>query len=177
MNKGNTAGMTLIETLVGIGIGSLVILVLASVSLYSARSFSSLTEFSELNRTNRMALDQVSRDVRQSKGLKSFTNSANASVLVFKDAVGTFSLIYSNKTLKQTTSYNTNEKVLLTGCTSFTNHLFQGSPILGTTNFVKTTDPAEVKMVQLVWSCQRKVDYKQTNSDLQTMRIVIRKKI
>jgi len=172
--------MTLMEMMVAIGCGSLVFVVLGAVSLYSARSFSSMVEYSDLNKSSRMALDKMSKDIRQSRGVKSFVQSTNGnSTLVFKVTTNgsTFSLIYdkSSKTLTQLwPGVKTND---LNDCTSFSFDLFSRSPSTNAYKFVKTTNAAECKIVQLNWKCERKATPNTIDSDsVQSMQITIRKR-
>lgn len=173
--------MTLVETMVAIGVGSLVFLVLGSVSLYSARSFSSMVEYSDLNRTSRMALDQISREIRQSRGLLFSSQSTNGSTMVFKvnfEGTETFSLVYDKpaRTLEQIwPGVKTNK--LSKECTDFNFALFQRSPITNSFEFVPTTNASQCKVVQLDWTCERKAAPGVTNTqEVQSMKIVIRKK-
>ncbi len=172
--------MTLVEIMVAMGIGSLILLVLGSVTLYSARSFSSMANYSEINRMSRKALDEMTRDIRQSRGLVSFTTSPETSVLVFRtDSVGTnaFSLIHDKKTgvLKQVRAGA--ENILSTDCSYFEARLFQRNPIENTLTFVPTTEPAKCKLVQLDYTFSRRTGPFITNSEsVQSMKIVIRKR-
>lgn len=181
MNKGAQAGMTLVEMMVAIGCGSLVFLVLGAVSLYSARSFSSMVEYSELNRSSRLALDNISQEIRQSRGLKSYSQSSNACEMVFNvDVKGTktFSLAYDKPTQTLTQTWpGEKTNVLSQDCTAFSFKLFQKSPIPNSFNFAPTTDAKECKLVQLDWTCQRDAAPTIDVTDsVQTMKIVIRKK-
>lgn len=172
--------MTLVEIMVAMAVGSLVLLVLGSLTLYSARSFSSMANYSDINRMSRMAVDEMTRDIRQSRGLVSLTTSPTENVLVFKnDRAGTdtFTLLHDKEAnvLKQIKGEN--EKILSSDCTYFEAQLFQRSPIPNTFDFVPTTDPAKCKLVQLDYSFARRTGPHLTNSEsVQSMKIVIRKR-
>jgi len=163
--------MTLVEMMVAMGIGSIVLLVLASLTLYSARNFRSMVNYSDLNRNSRMALDMISREIRQSRGLKSYSDSG----LVFQmdtNGATTVSLLYDkqNKTLQLVNSSGTNNLSVNCYCTSFAWQLFNR-------NFSIVTNVDNCKMVQLNFTFSLDNRRGLTNSEsIQTMKVVIRKK-
>ena len=167
--------MTLPEIMIAIGVGSIVFLALASLTLYSARSFSSMVNYSELNQTSRTSLDYMTLEIRQSRGLVSRT----ATNLVFKlDSAGSNLLSYTwNKPNKTLTQVKTNvTTVLLTNCTYWTNEIFQRNTVSNDFDLIPTANVAQTKLIQLTWTCaERRVNA--TNSEsVQSMKIVIRKK-
>ena len=167
--------MTLPEMMMAVGIGSIVFLALASLTLYSARSFSSMVNYSELNQTSRTSLDYMTLEIRQSRGLISRTPTN----LVFKlDSAGSNLLSYTwNKPNKTLTQVKTNATtVLLTNCTFWTNEIFQRNTMSNDFDLVSTTNVNLTKLIQLNWTCaERRVNT--TNSEsVQSMKIVIRKK-
>jgi Tfp pilus assembly protein PilW len=165
------AAMTLIEMLVATGVGSLVLLVLGSLTLYSARNFRSMLDYSDLNRTSRMALDKISREIRQSRGLK----SASESALVFQmdtNGATNVSILFdkTNKTLRMVSRSETNNLSTNCNCTAFTWSLFNG-------NSDPVTNWNSCKMVQLNFTFSRNSQRTITNTEsVQSMKIVIRKK-
>ena len=171
--------MTLPEMMVGIAIGSIVFLALGSLTLYSARSFSSMVNYTELNQNSRMSLDRMTRDIRESKGLIDRTGTS----LVFKmDTAGltNLSLIWdkTNKTVTQIITGGTNSvtNTLLTDCTFWTNQIFQRNTVSNSFDPLPTTSYPLTKLIQLNWTCsERRVNTTNTES-VQSMRIVIRKK-
>ncbi|MEO5804359.1 MAG: prepilin-type N-terminal cleavage/methylation domain-containing protein [Verrucomicrobiota bacterium] len=178
-NKKRHGAMTLPEMMVAIALGSIVFLAVGSLTLYSARSFSSMVNYSDLNQTSRTSLDYMTLGIRQSRGLQSRTPTN----LVFKlDAAGSNLLTYtwnqSSKTLFQVTTTGTNivTDTLLTNCTFWTNETFQRNTVSNSFALVSTTNPALTKLIQLNWTCaERRVNATNTES-IQSMKIVIRKK-
>lgn len=174
--------MTLVEMMVAMAIGSLVFLALGSLSIYSATSMRSMIDYTELNHSSRMALDQISREIRQSRGLASapISNSTTMSLSFKADFGGvtvTNSISY-DKTAKILTLSRTNElPVYLKDCTFFNWKFFDHSTTAGNFNFVSTTDYTQCKMIELNWLCSRDNWRKATNSEsIQSMKVVIRKK-
>src|SRR5712671_4514298 len=61
-------GMSLVELMVAVGIGSLVCLATLATLIFSLRSFAALTNYQDLNVKSRMAIDVLSTDIRQAIG-------------------------------------------------------------------------------------------------------------
>ena len=55
------AGMTLVELMVATGISSILLLALLMLSVFTARSFAAITNYMELDKDSRTALDQLTR--------------------------------------------------------------------------------------------------------------------
>jgi prepilin-type N-terminal cleavage/methylation domain-containing protein len=178
-SKKTCAAMSLPEMMVAIAVGSIIFLVVGSLALYSARSFSSMVNYTELNQNSRLGLDKMTRDIREAKGLTARTGTN----LVFKmDAAGLIIMNLewdqSNKTVTQVTTSGTNAvtNILLTACTFWTNQIFQRNTISNSFDPLPTANVSLTKLIQLNWTCaENRVNV--TNSEsVQSMRIVIRKK-
>lgn len=172
------AALTLVEMMVAIGVGSIVFAALGSLTLYSAKSFSSMVNYTDLNKESRMALDRMSKDIRQSKGLAS-RNGTNLTFFVTNPSgTNIAKLSYSYDPLRQTLIEKgpNGVKTNLVHCTFWTNEIFQRTPQPGMT-FTNTTDVSECKMVEVRWSCNSGSSIAATNSQsVQSMKVVIRKK-
>src|SRR5262245_344027 len=83
--KSARSGMTLVEVLIAIGLSSLVLAALASFSFYSSRSFVAMGNYVDLDHYSRTAIDHMSQEIRQTRGLTSFSTNS----LTFLDADGT----------------------------------------------------------------------------------------
>src|SRR4051794_2226120 len=68
-------GLTLIEMLVGVAVSSLLFLVLAAFSIYGARSFQNLENYSDLNALGVNAMDILTRDIRQAVSVASLSTN------------------------------------------------------------------------------------------------------
>ncbi|MBI3850608.1 MAG: hypothetical protein HY298_10115 [Verrucomicrobia bacterium] len=167
--------MTLVETVIAVGIGSLVLAVIATFSIYSGRNFASMGNYVELDNASRKTLDQMIREIRGTTGLTAFQTNR----LAFLDSDGT-SLIYTydpaQKTLTRFKPTSTN--TLLTNCVSLQFGIYQRTPQTGGGGFVATTNPVTCKLVDLTWKCVR-TNYLSTRlntESVQTAKIVIRNK-
>src|SRR5436309_2219060 len=63
INK-SAAGASLAETIVAVAIGSLVLLAICSLSMYSARSIAGIGNYVDLDAQGRSALDRMSKEIR-----------------------------------------------------------------------------------------------------------------
>src|SRR5258708_2696112 len=79
-----TLGMTLAEIMVAVGVGSLVLLSVMAIFLCSNVSFLALGNYVSLDQSSRLAVEQMTRDIRNSQNLVSF--SANQLVFVYSGA-------------------------------------------------------------------------------------------
>ena len=171
------AALTLVEMLVAIGVGSIVFTVLGSLALYSARSFSSMVNYSDLNKENRQALDEISQVIRQSRGLSKRTDDATY-ISFFTSGTNKVSYTY-DKNAKTVTERKPGEnpKTILKNCIVWTNEIFQKTPPQGSTNFTRTPDFNLCKMVEFRWTCDSGTSSSGTNSqNVHSMKVVIRKK-
>lgn len=171
--KRSRAGMTLIETLIGIGLASLVMVIVAMLSSFTARSVAGLANYTDLDRMSRNALDQMSAQIRQTRRLIEGTTNR----LVFEDADGAeLQYVYnaSNRTLRR--SKNGGSKILLTNCDELTFSLYQRNPVAGSYDVYPTATAANCKLIQLRWTCSRDLLTAKANTEsVQSSKIVIRK--
>src|SRR6476659_32374 len=85
------SAFTLVELMVTLATGLIVITALALVFFFSNRSFASLANYLELDQKTQIALDKMSREIRQVNQLSSYTS--NQLVFVDYDS-GTLQYIY-----------------------------------------------------------------------------------
>jgi Tfp pilus assembly protein PilW len=167
------AGLGLVEFLVGLGVGSLVIIGLSQLTFFTGRSFAALANYADLDQYSRNALDQMIYKIRQADELKEF--NTNKLVLSY---MGTNTLTYfyspSAKTLTET--IDDKSKVLLKGCDVLTFSIFQRNTAAGTYDqFPATLTNSAAKLVQITWTCSRNILAARFNTEsVQSAKIVIR---
>jgi hypothetical protein len=149
-------------------------LVLAQITFHTGRSFAALMNYTELDKYSRNALDQMVYKIRQTDSLVSFTTNR----MVFSYfATNTLTYEYSPdaKTLTETISGQA-PKTLLIGCDTLSFSIFQRNTAAGTYDqFPATLTNNAVKLVQLSWTCSRKVLGSRVNTEsVQSAKIVIR---
>lgn len=187
------AGMTLVEMMVGLGVGALVLAGVLGTSIFTSRSFVAMGNYCDLNATGRNSLDAMSEDIRQADYLTNYVASTGTnSLLIFQTtdpisgskATLTYNYNPTAQTLTRSlgllgSSLVTNT-LLLTNCTYFHFDLYQRNPALTNggdlTFLISTNQPSLVKALDLTWVCSRTVLGMTYNSeDVQASRVVIRK--
>ena len=167
------SGMMLIEALMSIGLTGLIMIVLVSISVFSGRSFVTMANYVELDDNNRIAIDTMTRDLREcNRVLSSSTTS-----LQLEDYDG-FTITYtyspSLKTFTRVKAGSTS--TLLTGCQTLTFNLGQRNTVPGTFDQFPAASVAEAKVVDVSWRCVRTILGVTANTEaVQTAKIVIRK--
>ncbi|HAV61174.1 MAG TPA: hypothetical protein DCY13_02275 [Verrucomicrobiales bacterium] len=167
------SGFTLTEFLVSLAVGSLLFLAVGVLGIYSGRNFASLANYTALDAASRNALDRLTRDVRQVNRLVSST----ATSLSFEDADGgTLQYVYSPTARTLARIKNGNSRILLTECDRLQFSTYQRNPIGGTYDQYPTASPATTKLINVNWTCSRKIlGHTMNTENVQTARIVIRK--
>ena len=167
------SGFALSEMMVAVGITALLLLAVASVSLFSSRSFASLANYVDLDARNAVAMDQITRDLREANAV----TDATATTLTLQAGDGSsvrYAYSPTDKTLIRT--QNTVTRTILDECDRFTFSLGQRNPVGGSYDVYPAATPATAKVVNVAWTCSRKImGLKQNTESVQTARIVIRK--
>jgi hypothetical protein len=169
--------------MVASGIGVIVFILAATIIFFSARSFAALTNYVDLDRVSRNALDTMSTEIRQVDTLTSFATNK----VVFRGtepvSAATYILSYtydpSTKTLtSEFTGARREKKVLLSECQDFLFASFQRNPINGSYDQYPTDPnrPDLCKLIQVSWVCSRNILGKKANTEsVQSAKFVIRK--
>lgn len=177
------AAWTLVETMVVVGIGSLIMASLMQTWLFTARSFVAMGNYVDLDQASRNALDRMSRDIRQAKVFSPTYSQTN--YLVFTNLDSSFFCYLWDPQTKQvsklTGNYsggnfvNIQTNCLMTGCDYFSFRIWQRNPATGFTfPYSATADPVNTKLVDISWRCIRRVLNQFNTESVQTARIVLR---
>jgi Tfp pilus assembly protein PilW len=164
---------TLAELMVSIGVSTLVICAIAAVSLYAARSFALLNNYSDLSALSALALDQITRDVRQAEALT--TLSTNQIALQMGSNVPPVTFTYDPQARTLTRQSGSNATVLLTGCNSLAFSAYQRTPIQGTYDQYPPASVANSKVVSVNWVCSREIVNLLSTENAQSAKIVLRR--
>ncbi len=148
--------------------------VVLAMFFFANRSFASLTNYLDLDQKTQVALDKMSRDIRQVHKLTSFSSTN----LTFEDYDSSnLQYAYDPSTRKLSRSRGGSTETLLTGCDSLQFSIFQRNPSLNTFEPVTTTNSTEAKVIELTWNCSRAIlGSKANNESMQSAKIVIRNK-
>jgi len=167
------AGVSLVELLVAIAIGTIVTLGLGAFSLFTGRGFAGLMNYSELEQQSRTALDKMSKEIRQTKRLTDYTSNKLV-FLDYDDTSLTFQYSPSTRMLTRTKDGVTAD--LLTECDTLNFNIFQRNTTNGTYDQYPTSVQASnCKVVQVSWICSRTITGSKVNTEtVQSTKIVIR---
>jgi len=168
-------GIALPELMIATAITSLVLLVLASMFVFTSHSCASIANYFDLDRYSRIALDHVTQELRQARNIVSF--DANQVTFVDGDGV-TVQYVYDSKAQKLTRIAGTTNKILLVNCDWLKFEVFQRNPMNGTYDtYYAAKVPEDGKLVLVSWGCSREVLGAKLNTEVvQSSKIVIRKK-
>jgi hypothetical protein len=163
--------MTLVEMMVAVGIGGVVLAALASLTFYTSRSFAAMSNYADLDRQSRNALDRMTQKVRSASKLTSFASNE-------------VSLLYGGQTLRYTYSPTTKtftenlgsaSTVLLKDCQQLQFSMFQRNVMSNSFDQFTTSTTNQAKSLIVTWTCSRSLLGNLINSEsVQSARIVIR---
>lgn len=171
-NRGLTAkaqGMTLVELMAAIAVGSLMLMTIATAFGNSIKSFAVMGNYVNMDRDSRNALDRMTREIRRAGSLTSFATDR----LVFtKYGTSNFTLVYrwdaAGHQLTEWKTGNTKTNVLLTDCDEFAFAMLKSSGDA-------TTSVDEGKKIGVTWKCSRTMLGKQfTTEQMQQALITVR---
>ena len=146
-------GKTLPEMLVAVSVGTLVLGMIGVISVQSMFSFAAMGNYVSMDQASRQALDQMTRDIRKSQDLLSF--STNQLVFIY---AGTTNLTYrwdrASRQLVQWKTGDARTNVLLTDCDFLLFAMFKNVPSPGG-SFTNTTVVSQGKSISVSWKCSR----------------------
>ena len=168
------AGFLLAEAMVTIMVVSVLLVAIVAFMLFSTRSFTTMYNYVDLDDRNRIAMDQLTRDVRQCKRVI----ACSTNQLVLEDADG-LSLSYNFRPATSELVRQKNggdERVILMGCDRLNFQIGQRNAMKGSYDIYPAATPANAKVVNVSWVCSRTIFGRKENTEsVQTARIVIRK--
>ncbi|MDX1952101.1 MAG: hypothetical protein SFY81_07935 [Verrucomicrobiota bacterium] len=164
---------TLVEFMIGVSIGGIVLAAIAMLTVYTVRSFGAISNYVDLDKDSRFALDRMSQMIRESDGVI----SCSTNELVVSYHANNLTYTYNPNTRILTQTYTNGTTTLLEGCDSLTFELFQRNPVNGTYDqYPATLIESAGKMVQVTWICSRTLVGSLVNTEsVQSAKIVIRK--
>ena len=166
--------MTLVEVMIATAIGTLILTAAGSLMVYNVRSLAALTNYADLDRYSRGAVDKLSQDIRQSTDLISFTSTE----IQFNSSRGRSNITYTyypeSKTLIRRQANN--RETLLQQCDSLTFTVYGRNNVSNSWDQFVVTNAAGAKLIKLNWTCSRTILGQAVNTEsVQTAKIVMRK--
>lgn len=173
LKPSRSAGFTLVEMMISVGIGMLLLAVCMSLSLYTSQSIASLTDSVDLGARSRHAIDYMSKKLRQASAVTSF--SSNSVAVTFLGRPLTYTYDPDARTLEEKVDQNT-PRTLLKECDNVTFTLFKRTPITNSfTQFPAGTTLREAKVIQVSWQCERtRLGRVSGSAEMASARIVLR---
>ena len=163
---------------VAIGLATILVLTLTSFSMFCSRSFAALYNYVDLDDVNRIAIDKLTRDVRQANRVSAYDTNGMSLTLEDGDAARTpISFVYNatTRTLTRTRGAEV-EIVLLKGCDQLFFWIGQRNTDVGGYDVFKAATIDTAKVINVRWVCSRSLFGRKENTEnVQTARIVIRK--
>lgn len=172
IDRSRQRGFTLVEITVATGLSTLMAAVMVFLTMFTNRSFVAMDNYTDMDLKNQLALDQISRLIRQARQVTAISTNS----LSLLDANGNpLQCIYdpTAKTLTVQASSGTN--VYLTICNSLQFWLYQHTPISNTFDCYSSAYPTNARLVQFTWSCSRPLVGTKVNSEtVQSAEVALR---
>jgi len=161
-------GMTLVELMVAVAVGSLVLGLIAVSSMTASLWFAALANYVDMDAKSRNALDQMTLKIRQAGALTEF--SLTHLKFALPDQTNSFLVYDWDAASGSLTEWKTGDSItntLLTGCEQFAFSLYNAS-------FAPTTDLSQSKGLSVNWNCSRTILGRKNTEEMQQALIVIR---
>jgi hypothetical protein len=172
--RATASGMTLAEVVIAVALAAMAATTLLILSASTGRSLAEMFNYVDLDHVNRVALDNMTKELRQVTYITSFSPTA----ISFMDKDGTpLSFVYSPAGRTLSRVKNGQSQALLVQCDQLQFAIYQRNPIADTFDLVPVTQLTNCKVVKITWSCSRKLFGRITNTEQgQSARVVIRNK-
>ncbi len=76
IRAGGQAAFTLVELMVASALGLLLATAIATFAFFSSRSFVAMASYTEMNQRSQLALDKMSKEIRQARQLTAFSTNS-----------------------------------------------------------------------------------------------------
>jgi Tfp pilus assembly protein PilW len=171
--------MTLVEMMIGATVSVIFFMALNSFCIFAQRSFGAMGNYAALEQKSSYALDQMSKDIRQTTRLCQY--STNMLVFTNDFTFITVKYNYSPSTrqlvrIKNEGQASQEQRVLLEECDQLEFGVFQQNPIPTTFIQVAPTNGLSLtKVIQLHWVCSRTIMQARLNTEtVQSAKVVMR---
>lgn len=169
------AGLGILELVISLGLGAVASTAVLILAVHTSRSLADMVNYVDLDHANRIALDTMTREIRQATALTSFSSTQ----LVFNDKDGQplrYEYSPTDRVLKRAKGTEP-EQILLTECDKLSFGMYQRTPQYKDYNLFTASSASICKVVTITWSCSRSIFGAKVNTEQgQTAKIVIRNK-
>jgi len=182
------SGISLVEVMIAMAVGSLVLAAVSSLTMYAAKATTAMVNYTDLDTKSRYALDVISREIREADSVLSFQTNLPVKTLTItnasQNATVTFTYDSNARTVVMSKTGQA-DLTALTECDHWDFSLYQRTPYITATNilYYPATNTAGaltvslVKLVNLSWKCSRTIFQAKVNTEsVQAAQIVLRSK-
>jgi type II secretory pathway pseudopilin PulG len=163
---------TLVELMVATALGMIVLAVVGALTVYSGRSFVAIANYVGMDQASQLALDKMSREIRQAHRLIEFSPTR----LTFEDPDRqqfTFDYDPQARTLVRIRNGTTN--VYLVECDSLAFSKYQRTTISNTFDAYAPAFVTNSRLIHVSWTCSRTILGAKVNTEsVQAAKIVLR---
>jgi len=165
------AAFTLVELMVASTLSLLLTTAIATFAFFSTRSFVAMANYTEVNQRSQLALDKMSKEIRQASQLTAFSTNS----LTFANADGnplSFTYTPNTRRLERVSEGQTN--TLLSDCDSLQFSIYQHT--MKSNSFdCYDANVTDARVIQMNWKSSRDIlGKKATTESVQSAKIVIR---
>jgi hypothetical protein len=179
--------MTLVEVMVSAALASIVLAGSGSLYVFGSRSFTSMSNYTDMDVRSREAVDLMSRDIRDATAVTAYTSTSTNKVLAVTNALAGTAAIYTWNSSQGTmvcSKTGQADQIYLKGCDSWDFQLYQRSPqssgsyvFYPATNTTGAYDLTLCKLINMSWKCSRTIIGSKLNTEsVQTAQVVLRNK-
>lgn len=164
----------MLELIIAATIGFLALSAVALLSIYTVRSFAAISNYMELDKNSRNALDRMTQITREADGVLDW--NSHSVTLSYHQQPLSFDYTPDTKLLVMTETNGT-KRTLLDHCDFLDFQIFQRNSVGGSYDqYPVTINESAAKIVQVSWICSRSLIGSLINSEsVQSAKIVIRK--
>jgi len=168
------AAFTLPEVMIASGLGVLALMAVGLLSLYSSRSFVAMTNYVGMDQSSQLALDKMSREIRQSHGVTAITPT----ILSFQDVDNNpVQFVYDSGARKLVRVSGGVTNIYLPDCDSLQFSMYQHTV---QSNSFECYDYdrdhiKDARVLKLTWVCSRTILGAKANTEsVQSAKIALR---
>ena len=179
--RGNTRmGFSLVEVLIAIAISGIVLAAIVTSYSLASRGFASAGNYADLDRYTRVALDHMSRDMRQATGISAFASS-DITLIVATNFTDEGKILHS-KQVRYFLGANASSNILYRvegGATSVVAKHVKFLNFVGYNRYMLTNgiQPADCKLLQVDMALEKSSYASVQNEQVLSARIVLRNKV
>lgn len=165
------AGFTIPEVLIASTLALVIGIAIAAFTVFSTRTFVAMGNYTDMNEQSRLALDKMSKDIRQARELTSYSPTN----LNFLD-VNTNSLqfVYNGTARELQRISGGQTTVLLTNCDSLQFWAYQHTLISNTFLCYNAATTNSARVITVSWHCSRNILGKAMSESAEGSEIVMR---